>query len=208
MGDDFGLRLRWTLEDFLAFYEARPEREKWELVDGVPFTMNSPRIQHQRISDNVYSLLTHRLGRGGFDWIASRGIGVRVPHDDTFVLEPDVTVIDIDVAEDLIWAERFYFVAEVLSGSDRPETRDGSDKPLPLAAKLGHYKSHEPCRGVLIVRQDIVAGELHVRRDDTWVELQLTAPGDRIAIPDIGDIGPLAHLYRYTPSWRPEFAEL
>ncbi|MDX2257383.1 MAG: Uma2 family endonuclease [Hyphomicrobiaceae bacterium] len=192
----------------MAFYDGRPERETWELIGGVPYMMSPPRVVHQRISDNLYRLLGDRIHSLGLGWVPSREIGVRIPEDDTFAPEPDVTVIDIDVAEDLIWAERFYFVAEVLSGKDRPEKRDGSDKPRPLAAKLDYYKAHSHCRGVIIVRQDIVAAELHVRREGGWTEASLAAPGDRIAVPDIGDIGPLAHLYRYTPLWRAEFAAL
>lgn len=89
--------------------------------------------------------------------------------------------------------------AEVLSSSDRPERRVGSDKPIVLATKIAYHQPHEPCRGVLVARQDVVEADLHIRENEIWRMIQLHAPADRIVIPDIGDIGPLGDLYRHTP---------
>ena len=47
---------------------------------------------------------------------------------------PDVTVIDTEIGLDQVYAERFYFVTEVLSEGNRPELRAGSDKPQVIAA--------------------------------------------------------------------------
>jgi hypothetical protein len=93
----------------------------------------------------------------------------------------------------------------VLSISNRPETLAGSDRPIVLAAKIDFNRLHAHCRGVLIVRQDRVEADLY-SRDTAWKPSLLAAAADRIVIPDIGDIGPLGHLYRHTPLWRVEFA--
>ena len=136
-----------------------------------------------------------------------QGIGIRLPDDELYNPESDVTVIDAAIEIDQVYAERFYFVAEVLSNSNRPELRAGSDKPMVLAAKIDFYKLHEHCRGVLIVRQDRVEAQLFLRAD-AWAETKFGNAIDHLTIPDIGDIGPLGCLYRHTPLWQSGFDAL
>lgn len=190
---------RISLEAFHAFRDERPKSEKWELIDGMPMMMPPPSLVHQRISKNIDAILTERLRETQPDWMADREIGVLLEGDTLYNPEPDVTVIDREIGLDQIYAELFYFVAEVLSSSDRPERRAGSDKPIVLATKIAYYQRHASCRGILIVRQDAVEADLHVREDGTWRTIELRTPTDRIVIPDIGDIGPLVDLYRDTP---------
>ena len=199
MGDV--LQRRWvvTLDEFHAFRDERPKEEKWELIEGTPMMMPPPTLMHQRISGNLEALLNDRLDRVRPVWRADREIGLLLPADLTFNPEPDVTVIDTAIAVGQLYAGRFYFVAEVLSESNRPETLAGSDRPAPLAAKLAYYQGHEHCRGVLIVRQDRIEATLHTRADAGWRAQQLETPQSRIVIADIGDIGPLGALYRHTP---------
>ena len=196
MGDFIRMVPQATLEQFHAFRDERPKEEKWELIAGVPTMMPPPTLMHQRISGNLDLLVNARLALTKPEWRADREIGLLLPEDDKYNPEPDVTVIDTDIGIGQIYATRFYFVAEVLSGSDQP---------IVLDLKLAYYKQHAPCRGVLFVRQDQVAAELHVRATP-WSTIQLSTPSDRIAIPDIGEIGTLGHLYRHTPLWRAEFA--
>ena len=159
--------------------------------------MPPPTLIHQRISGNIDRLLTAQLEKTKPEWRADREIGLLLPQDDKYNPEPDVTVIDTDIGVGQIYAARFYFVAEVLSGSD---------KPIVLDLKLAFYKQHAPCRGVLFVRQDRVEAELHVRSSGAdWTLVELRDPATRIAVPDIGDIGCLGQIYRHTPLWRPEF---
>ena len=66
-----------------------------------------------------------------------------------------MTVIDAAIAMGQIYVERFYFVAEVLSESD---------KKAVLEAKLAYYKQHEHNRCVLFVRQDQIGAEQHDRQ--------------------------------------------
>ena len=195
---DFIRQPQVTFEQFDAFRDTRPKEEKWELIDGVPMMMPPPTLLHQRISGNIQRLINTVLDRDHPAWRADCEIGLRLPADLKYNPEPDVTVIDRDIAIDQIYAERFYFVAEVLSEANRPEARDGSDRPQVLAVKLAWYKKHPHCRAVLFLEQRRVAGELHVR-GKRWRTTTLAAPADRIVIPDIGDIGPLGALYRDTP---------
>jgi hypothetical protein len=86
---------------------------------------------------------------------------------------------------------RFYFVAEVLSEND---------KKAVLAAKLAYYQGHEHNRCVLFVRQDRVGAEQHdCLSDGAWRRRQLSKPDAALVAPDIGSIGRLGDLYRFTP---------
>ena len=194
MGDFIRMVPQATLEQFHAFRDERPKEEKWELIAGVPTMLPPPSLIHQRISRNLETLINNLLGAVRPEWQADREIGLLMPEDDKYNPEPDVTVIDTDIGIGQIYATRFFFVAEVLSGSD---------KPIVLDLKLAYYKQHAPCRGVLFVRQDKVKAELHVRKS-TWTTIELNDPIDRIVIPDIGDVGSLGQLYRHTPLWKPE----
>lgn len=53
-----------TVEEFYTFTDARPDEEKWELIDGEPILNAAPSYHHQRILGN---LLRPRPSRkGGF----------------------------------------------------------------------------------------------------------------------------------------------
>ena len=190
-GEASGDISRWTLdmETFHGFRDDRPKEEKWELIDGHPVKRPPPPLVHQRISGNVEKLLNERFDRVKLEWRADREIGPLIPQDLNFNPEPDVTVIDTEIGIGQLYAERFYFVVEVLSGSD---------KPWVLRAKLTYYQQHEPCFGVLFVRQDQIAAELFLRNAG-WIKADLTVPQARLDLPVIGDIGPLSDLYRFTP---------
>lgn len=198
MPGDFIREPQVTFEDFDAFRDERPKEEKWELIDGVPMVMPPPTLIHQRICRNIDYALAEVLRHSKPEWITDREIGPKLPTDRKFNPEPDVTVIDREIGLDQIYAERFYFVAEVLSGGNRMDLREGSDRPQALAVKLAWYKRHTHCRAVLFVEQGRIAADLHVR-GKRWRRLELRDPAARIVIPDIGDVAALADLYRDTP---------
>jgi Uma2 family endonuclease len=179
-----------TLEQFQAFRDERPKEEKWELIDGVPEMMPPPTLKHQRICRNLETLINSRLAIARPEWLADREIGLLDPKDDRFNPEPDVTVIDAVIGNDQIYAEQFYFVCEVLSGSD---------KPIVLQLKLAYYQKHPSNLGVLFVRQDSVSAKLYARDGDAWVERRLVDAGGPVDLPGIGIIGRLGDLYRTTP---------
>ena len=111
--------------------------------------------------------------------------------DEKYNPEPDVTVIDSAIAIGQIYVERFYFVAEVMSESDKKGV---------LEAKLAYYKQHEHNRCVLFIRQDQIGAHQHDRQNDgSWRQRRLKDPAASLAFPDIGTIGRLGDLYKYTP---------
>jgi Uma2 family endonuclease len=179
------------MRQFHAFRDSRPEEEKWELIDGVPMMMPPPTLVHQRIAANLDRLLNEHLERAKPEWRSDREVGVLLEGDDKYNPEPDVTVIDAAIAMGQIYVERFYFVAEVLSESDKKGV---------LEAKLAYYKQHERNRCVLFIRQDQIGAHLHCRRNDgSWVNRTLKSPQAPLTFPDIGMIGRLGDLYKYTP---------
>jgi Uma2 family endonuclease len=123
------------------------------------------------------------------EWEADREIGVHMPEDDDYSPEPDVTVIDRDIVLGQIYAERFYFVVEVLS-KDRADILD---------KKRAFYKAHAHCRGFLFVSQKEISAELTIRMTDGWLVRELRCADDSIDIPDIGLIGRFGQAYRSTP---------
>jgi Uma2 family endonuclease len=189
-GDFLRRRPQLTMEQFHAFRDERPKEGKWELIDGVPMMMPPPTLVHQRIADNLNRLLNERLSEVKPEWWATRDAGVWLEGDEKYNAEPDVVVIDADIALGQIYAQRFYFAAEVLSESDK--------KPV-VAAKLRYYQHHEHNRCVLLVRQHRVGAEQHSREGDTWRARRLSSATARLAIPDIGVIGRLGDLYEATP---------
>ena len=119
-------------------------------------------------------------------------MGVWLKGDEKYNPEPDVTVIDAAIAIGQIYVERFYFVAEVLSESDKKGV---------LEAKLAYYKQHEHNRCVLFIRQDQIGADQHDRQR-RW-QLAPAAPRrtrlQTSPFPAIGTVGRLGDLYKFTP---------
>ena len=132
-GDFLRRKPQLTMRQFHAFRDERPKEEKWELIDGVPMMMPPPTLMHQRIAANLDRLLNAHLEKVKPDWRADREVGVWLKGDEKYNPEPDVTVIDAAIAMGQIYVERFYFVAEVLSESDRRRRAGGEARLLPAA---------------------------------------------------------------------------
>jgi Uma2 family endonuclease len=79
-----------TVEAFLAYVDARPDRERWELLDGRPVMMTSPTIRHELIAGNIDRTLASALRPRGC-W-THRDMTVARHHGDWFGPRPDVLV--------------------------------------------------------------------------------------------------------------------
>ena len=109
-----------SVEAFRAFYQGRPDEERWELIDGVPMMMAPPTFLHQRIASNLERMLNDALEtrdparaayqRGKLN--LKRAVPITIPNRmwswSNVVLAPDQH-----------YADRFYLAAEVVSDSDR-----------------------------------------------------------------------------------------
>ena len=123
---------KFNVEEFFALIDSRPEEEHWQLIDGVAMCFHRrhwctnalPRIS--RFELNTY-LTSHRQ-----DVPAYQGVGLIVPDAELFRPEADVAVLDA-MADYELYANKFYFVAEVLSDSN-------TDKDI--AVKRQRYLQH------------------------------------------------------------------
>jgi Uma2 family endonuclease len=176
------------VDEFMAFYQARPDGEHWELIDGVAVMMAPPSYRHQRITQNLCALLNAAFARTGTDLFAYINGGVRVPRVRNFQPEPDVLVVS-GTAGDELYAEHFQFAAEILSPSN---TRAEIDR------KLRFYRDAPDNLYVVIIEPREFLVEVHARRDD-WKPVRLTKPDDPIVMPEFGLSCRVADLYQGTP---------
>lgn len=158
-----------SIDAFRAFYQGRPDEERWELIDGVPMMMAPPTFVHQRIASNLERLLNDALDahdptraayqRGGLN--LRRAVANYDP-------EPDVVVVDLVLAPDQHYADRFYLAAEVVSQSDSKK----------LSGKREIYKLHDDCLCVLTVQQDRRHVRVDTRTASGWQVKLLAKPND------------------------------
>ncbi|MEQ8187282.1 MAG: Uma2 family endonuclease [Candidatus Eremiobacterota bacterium] len=81
-----------------ADYMTLPDDELWEILDGVPYNMAPPSLNHERVSGELYYFFKHYL-RGKTCEVFSAPFGVRFPKEDEpdeyvkDALMPDITVV-------------------------------------------------------------------------------------------------------------------
>jgi len=178
-----------SIADFRAWIETRPDEEHWELIAGVPTRMVPATLDHQRIASNLERLLNDAFECSGAAFEAFQRAGLNLasvaPDYDP---QPDVVVVDADIAGDARYADRFYLAAEVVSKSDQKT----------VEAKRRIYQRHPDCRCVLIIQQarfDLSASFL---RPSGWVEQHFPPDDDEVVLGDFGVTCRLADIYRGT----------
>ena len=88
-----------TVEEFYALTDARPDGEKWELIDGEAVLNASPSNPHQFIISNVIVALMLEQRRIRGPWRVIPGIGALVsstsrPEPDIFIMPKDAMSAD------------------------------------------------------------------------------------------------------------------
>jgi len=176
------------VDEFMAFLEARPDGEHWELIEGVAVMMAPPNYAHQRIVSNLCQLLNSAFAARNLDLFAYFDVGVRSPDVRNFQPEPDVAVVPGVAGYDL-YSERFQLVAEVLSPTNRRQEID---------LKLRRYceAPHNLYAVVIEPREFLV--EIYSKRAN-WQPAILTKPDDPIEMPEFGLRCRVADLYVGTP---------
>ena len=180
---------KFTVEEYLAFIESRPEEERWQLIDGVAMMMPPPTLRHQRIVSNFARLLNVHLEKVRTDLYAYQEVGLMVPEVANFRPEADVAILDSSGdGDDTLFADRFYLVAEVLSDSN-------TDKDI--AAKSRRYLQHPLNLYFLLFEQRRVWVQVRARAAG-WEPIELEGRDDVLVLPEWGFRVPLAALYRGT----------
>ncbi|RXF75486.1 Uma2 family endonuclease [Hansschlegelia zhihuaiae] len=177
----------FDVDAFMAFLESRPEKEKWQLVDGVAQRiMTPPLLTHQRIGVNLLMALNQALGAKRSDLLAYYEAGVRLPDRRDFQPEPDILVLPA-IPPTGHWTENFLLVAEILSPSN---DREKIDRKVELYAE-GPDNLH-----ILVVSQDAVK-VVHRARSAGWRPDEL-GEEDRLLLPEFGFDVAVLDLYRGT----------
>jgi hypothetical protein len=177
-----------SIETFRAWRESRPDEEHWELIAGFARLMAPATRDRRRITSNLEWLLsdaleTRRSGLTAYQRIGLNLASVAPDYDP----EPDVVVVDAG-DDDERYSDRFYFVAEIASRSDR-ET---------VESKCEIYKRHPDCRCVLVIQQDHIDVEISVLRDAGRARACLTDAADQLVLEEFGLHCRVADLYRGT----------
>ncbi len=172
---------RMGVAEYRVWVEARPDAERWELLDGQPVLMAPASERHQTI---VYNLL-RRIGdladaRG---CRALPGLAILSTAMDDFAPIPDLVVRCGPPLADG-YASDPLLIAEVLSPATLVKDR---------GLKVDFYLSVPSLQSFLIVYQREPRIELW-RRVEGW-EMQALGPGDVIDLPELGGQVPVSAIY-------------
>jgi Uma2 family endonuclease len=177
-----------TVDEFYLFTDARPDEEKWELIDGEPILNASPSPFHQRILKNIVYTLAARERESDGAWEMLPGLGVRV--SDTKRPEPDVLILPNVSGDDSAKRDRDDVIVafEIMSPSTASRDLKWKRTAYTSLATLTHY---------VVIAQDVVE-VLVFARDSNFIEQRYRSASDVIAFPALGVSLPLSEIYRGT----------
>ena len=178
-----------TVEEFYAFTDARPDGEKWELLEGVPVLNASPSRLHQRIIKNLTFVLATIERESEVSWEVLPGLGVRV--SETNRPEPDVLILPKHgQSADPQGRDRNDIVVafEILS----PSTADRD-----LRWKRTAYTSLPSLTHYVVIAQDAVDIVVFAR-EAGFAEQRLRSLDQSLELPALAIALPLSEIYRDT----------
>jgi Uma2 family endonuclease len=177
-----------TVDEFYLFTDARPDEEKWELIDGEPVLNASPGPFHQRILKNIVFALARREQESDGAWEMLPGLGVRV--SDTERPEPDVLILPNLSGEASAKRDRDDVIVafEIMSPSTASRDLKWKRTAYTSLASLTHY---------VVIAQDMVE-VLVFARDNGFNEQRYGSAAAVIAFPALGVSLPLSEIYRGT----------
>jgi Uma2 family endonuclease len=176
------------VDEFMAFLEARPHGEHWDLIEGVAVMMAPVSYAHRRIAYNLSQLLNTAFRARKLDLFAYFGTGVRSPGVRDFQAQPDVVVVPGISGHDL-YSERFQLVAEVLSPTNRRREID---------LKLRRYREVPSNLYAVVIECREYLMQVCAKRHG-WQPEILTEADDLIEMPEFGLRCRVADLYVGTP---------
>jgi Uma2 family endonuclease len=180
---------KFTVEEYLAFIEARPEEERWQLIDGVAMMMPPPTVRHQVIAANLTFELNAHFRLHQQNLRAVQETGLMVPDVAGFRPEADVAVLDRSLDVDTLYADSFYLVAEILSESN-------TDKDI--AAKSRRNIQHPQNLYFLLIEPKQARVEVRARATG-WEPAELRGLDAVLELPEWSFRMPIAALYDGTP---------
>ncbi len=173
----------FSLDDFFAFTEGRPDDERWELIEGEPVLNASASLNHQRIIKNILIAFGAFEDERQPDWAAFPGINTVVSPVSAPI--PDVIVRANDDLHG--WKCDDVIVAfEVLS----PSTKN-----IDMRWKRTAYTSLPSVQHYLVVAQDAPEIVVFDRRDG-FGERRVRGLDAVLTIAALDVALPLAKIYR------------
>lgn len=81
---------RYTFADYMKW----DDNQRWELIDGVPYLMSAPTVEHQRISGRIYLQIASYLeGKSCEVFYAPFDVRLAADTTDDTVVQPDIVII-------------------------------------------------------------------------------------------------------------------
>jgi Uma2 family endonuclease len=177
-----------TIEEFLAFTEARPDGERWELIEGVAIMGPAPTEWHQRIALNIASALDAAQAASNATWTANLGVGTRVPAAANSLPQPDVFVKSAAPANSSITDDAIALF-EVLSRSNTKADQAWRKRVYASVPNCEHYVTVST-KTAEVTRYD---------RADGWQGETVTGLDSELSLPALAATIPLLTIYRRTP---------
>ncbi len=177
-----------TIEEFLAFTDSRPDGERWELIEGRAVMNPSPTDWHQRIVINIAAALDRAKEEHGAGWMPLLGIGTRVPGSPRSLPQPDVFVLEHEMAGSSVTDDAIV-IFEVLSRSNTKADQAWRRRVYASVPNCQHYVTVST-REARVVRYD---------RADGWAGETLEGLEDTLGLTAIGLDVTLRDIYRWTP---------
>jgi Uma2 family endonuclease len=177
-----------TIKEFLAFTAARPDGERWELIEGVAVLNPSPVDYHQSVVANIVTFLMQAKRRTGAGWFPMPGTGTRVPASKNSVPQPDVFVKEQPLTGSAV-SDDAIVIFEVLSKSNTKSDQAWRRRVYASVPNCQHYVT------VSLKSVEVVC----YSRTSGWIEQRLEALAGRLDLAAIGVILPLAEIYRDSP---------
>lgn len=174
-----------TVDEYLAFEEASPERH--EFVAGITYVMSGASGRHNLISSNILTALRTPARRRGCR-VYMEGVKLRVASDRIYY--PDVMVVCRELAGDEIVLENPSLVVEVTSPSTRTTDR---------REKLASYRAIPSLVAYAIVEQRRRMVTVYSRaRGGDWQGVEHVGSGD-IPLEFLGTTLTLDEIYEDVP---------
>ena len=178
-----------TVAAYLAYCEiARPDGQKWELIEGRIVVQDSPTDWHQRIAGNIVRLLDNECMRLGAIWTPILGIGLQLPSAPNSLPEPDVMVKEHPLTGARNTDDGLVLF-EIHSESNRPKDKRWKRENYPSVPNCQHFVTLEQDRP-LVVRHD---------RADGWQGTRLERLDEALELAALGVSLPLRAIYWRTP---------
>ena len=178
-----------TVAAYLAYCEiARPDGQKWELIEGRIVVQDSPTDWHQVIANNIGAILRAECIRVRASWTPLPGIGLQLPSAPHSLPEPDVMV-----KEHALTGARNtddgLVLFEIHSESNRPKDKRWKRENYPSVPNCQHFVTLEQDQP-LVIRYD---------RADGWQGTRLERLDGALDLPALGVSLPLQAIYWRTP---------